>query len=391
MGEDSRAGAGPAGWITWSRIQQVLSYVGIAGAGGSGFALLCFGIGFLAVRHHDEMLGLPSRATAYGAMVRTGAMFFPNSLYYLLVGAWKGLAAAAGLVLLASVLQDPIARLAQRHAPKTPTALSRFSRGTSFLVIHSFLLFFALVLFEDRAAMLHPANRHLLLDRSAEPAIPPAEGTPVGAPPRAPIAEGRGPTDFTAVRAARYFVMDRLKGKTAWVNRELLQDEEAAADPNDEQEVARKHYGLSLALLALLVVLLAVERAWWHGPPPLQRIESIVRPVLYVLAVTLVVTLPAAYGVLWMPRGATWVEITAPPEPPTAGYLLTDISGDEPDVWTLTLSDTTFTLRVFKRESISEIRIQSAPSTSNLLAEVRASIGGGSREGAAGEDVAAAR
>lgn len=298
-------------------------------------------------------------------------MFFPNSLYYLLVGTWRAVAVAAVLVMVAWVLHDPIARALRQRAPRLPASLTRVSRGTSFLVVHSFLLFFALVLFEDRAATLSPANRHLLLERSSGAMLPTGDGRPLEGPAQVRTGEGRGSADFTAAHATRYFLLDRLTAKTQRVNEELVQDEEATSGPDGKGEITRKHYGLSVALLVLLVILLAVERLYWRSPPSFRPLELIVRPVLYVLALTLVVTLPAAYGVLWMPKGATWVEIaTAPAEPPITGYLLTDISSDEPDVWTVTLADTTFTMRVFKRESISEIRL-TGNSTSNLLAVVR--------------------
>src|SRR5512138_3698884 len=81
-------------------LKNVLTYVGISGVGGGGFAALCFGIGFLAIRSHDEMLGLPVRVSANVATVRTGAVFFLDSLFYVLYGFWKALAAllVAGLV-----------------------------------------------------------------------------------------------------------------------------------------------------------------------------------------------------------------------------------------------------------------------------------------------------
>ncbi len=386
--QEPKAGVGPPTWLSWSRIQQILSYAGLAGAGGSGLALLCFGIGFLAVRSHDEMLGLPSRAMAHGATVREGAMFFLNSLYYLFVAAWKALAVAMLLVMLAAVFEDWVARILRRLAAALAPTLARASHAASFVTIHSLLLLFAVLLFEDRAATLHPVNRHLLSDRSSDALIPQGPQPP----PQGQALSGAqwGPAHFTAARAAHYFLYDRLKGKKAWVNTELLQDEEKNGPDGEQEVVARKHYGLSVALLVLLIVLLAVERISWRSPPSLRRFDAIIRPVLYVLALALVVTLPAAYGVLWMPRGATWVEITAPPEQPTGGYLLTDISGDEPDVWTIALPDATFTMRVSKRESISEIRI-SGDYTNNLLAEVRKSVSPDGMEGDAGAHVTAAK
>lgn len=378
MDQGGTAGAKPPGLFDASWIRQAITYIGVTGAGGGGFAALCFGIGFLATRHHDEMLGLPSRATAYGAMVRTGAMFFPNSLYYLLVGTWKAVAAGAVLAMVAWVLYGEVAPALRKRAPRLPAVVVRGSRGVSFLVIHSFLLFFALVLFEDRAATLHPENRHLLLDRSSGARLGPPDRAPVPGGSPAQRAQRAGPVTFTAARAADYFVLDRLAAKAERVNGELRQD----------SEVARKHYGQSVAFLTLLVILLAVEYLYWRDRSSFRLLQLIIRPVLYVLAVTLLVTLPAAYGVLWMSKDAIYVEITTTPsDPPITGYLLTDISGDEPDVWTLALADTTFAMRVFKRESISEIRLLPYASTDNLLSVARvASASPEPREGVARAD-----
>ncbi len=325
------------GWL-----KQALTYVGVAGVGGSGFAALCFGIGFLAIRHHDEMLGLPSRTTAYGAMVRAGALFFPNSLYYVLIGTWKAVAVLFVLALMTWPFQDAIGRALRAGTARLPVAVRSSSNRVSFLIAHALLLGLGLLLFEDRAATLHPTNRHLLLDK------PVTQAAKVATP--APLVASAG--------SLRYFAWERLSKKAARIGTELRSD----------AETTRRHYGQSVALLGVLVALLMFELAFWRELR-FVLLRWLIRPILYVLAGALVITLPAAYGVLWIPNNATYVEITttAASEPPVTGYLLTDISGDEPDVWTLALADTTFAMRVFKRESISEIRVLADASTENLL------------------------
>ena len=328
-----------AGWL-----KQALTYVGVAGVGGGGFAALCFGIGFLAIRHHDEMLGLPSRTTAYGAMVRAGALFFPNSLYYVLIGTWKAVAVLFVLALMTWPFQDAIAGALRACSARLPVAVRNSSNRVSFLLVHALLLGLGLMLFEDRAAMLHPTNRHLLLDRPATRAATLANPAPLVA--------------SASAGSLRYFAWERLSKKAARIGAELRSD----------AEITRRHYGQSVALLGLLVALLVFELVFWRELS-LLLLRWLLRPILYVLTGALIITLPAAYGVLWIPNNATYVEITtaATSEPPVTGYLLTDISGDEPDVWTLTLADTTFAMRVFKRESISEIRVLADASTENLL------------------------
>src|SRR5437660_8311600 len=65
-------------------LQNLAIYLRIAGAGGGGFAALCFGIGYLAIKNHDHMIGLPSGIASNTAYIRTGALFFTNSFYYVL-------------------------------------------------------------------------------------------------------------------------------------------------------------------------------------------------------------------------------------------------------------------------------------------------------------------
>src|SRR6266508_2183730 len=165
--------AAPKVYLSW--VRQALTFLGVAGAGGGGFAVLCFGIGYLAVRSHDEMLGLPSRSTAYSAMVRMGALFFPNSLYYAfdatydaLVVWWKPIAILSAVTLGSWLFKDALATALHRHASRVPAALRSWWVGTRLPLAHTLLLAWALLLggllFETRAATLHRTNRHLLLD-----------------------------------------------------------------------------------------------------------------------------------------------------------------------------------------------------------------------------------
>lgn len=325
----------PRAWWRAQGLRDVLTWIGLTGAGGGGFAALCFGIGFLATRNHDEMLGLPSQASASSVLVRTGAMFFSNSLYDALFGTWKALPVLAAIVLAAWWL----ARAARRglRGSSVPNAGVLVAGG--FVVAHLVLLGFGLLLFEDRAATLDASNHHLLLSR------------------RPPDAAEAAPAVVTGPGAAlRYFVSERLPAKATRVREELRFAPQAAHD----------HYGQSVALLAVFAALLALELAAWRDRSA-RVLDWTLRPALYLVGLVLVLTLPAAYGVLSISNHATWVEITSPPDRPVNGYLLTDISSDEPDVWTLAVADTNFSLRVFKRDRISEIRLMKDASTDNLL------------------------
>ena len=63
-------------------LKWVGQFVGLLGGGGAGFAAFAFGLGFLAIKYHDIMLGLPTTTTAYTSYVTTGSLFFVNTMHY---------------------------------------------------------------------------------------------------------------------------------------------------------------------------------------------------------------------------------------------------------------------------------------------------------------------
>jgi hypothetical protein len=65
----------------WQTAKWVAQFLGIVGGAGGGSAALAFGIGYLATKGHDAMLGLPTTTTSYAAYVRTGALFFPGTVH----------------------------------------------------------------------------------------------------------------------------------------------------------------------------------------------------------------------------------------------------------------------------------------------------------------------
>lgn len=70
-----------SGVSLWQTAKWVAQFLGIVGGAGGGFAALAFGIGYLATKGHDAMLGLPTTTTSYTAYVRTGALFFPGTVH----------------------------------------------------------------------------------------------------------------------------------------------------------------------------------------------------------------------------------------------------------------------------------------------------------------------
>src|SRR5437763_1205653 len=72
------------GPIDTTALKAAASFLGIVSTGGGGFATLSFAIGYLATKEHDEMVGLPTTITSYTKYVRTGALFFYDSLHCIL-------------------------------------------------------------------------------------------------------------------------------------------------------------------------------------------------------------------------------------------------------------------------------------------------------------------
>ena len=280
---------------TLDRLKQVGEVVGVVGGMGAAFAGLAFGIGYIATKHHDEMLGIPTTTTDYTTYVRTGSLFFTQSLHdvvNVIAGAVPG-----WVVILGTLTTLFIAVwLLRRYGSKFAQWLGQVS-VQRWLVCLGFVLVLVMALSRmySFVAPLDAGNSSLLFEQRP------------------------------------------IEGAAKAVN-DLLRSDKG------EQELHRL-YGLRWALvLGLLLSATALNRSRARIPPdpPASRMLSLVdraiRPAAYAAVFLLLATTPAIYGVMAMSTSLPCVQLyKAGPEikpPPLGqpGYLFSDLSSEKASV-----------------------------------------------------------
>ena len=322
--------------ITW-----VGKFVGIVGGGGAGIAGLSFGIGYLAIKSHDAMLGLPTTIYTYESYVRTGALFFSNSLYFLIDAVsdyiWKIAVPAMIMVLVISLI---LSKWSLKSVSKHILV--------GLIVVYAVINLFALLSTEKLSAVLHQDNRGLLLKFPEE-------------------------VKHTGYEKKIY---------------DLLCKEDGTAD-------LQRIYSIHLAE-AIVFICFAVALSKWR-----QRIKAdswnivestrqsnpqiflfvcdwLFRPILYTLIIFHLVLLPMNYGVLCLsneyPRVfLTLKEGTSPKKP---GFLLSDMSVDLKEIIWLSkkAKGQLYSFHFFQKKNIKKIEVIVKPGLRNILAVKRSDV-----------------
>lgn len=284
---DAPANANPAANADtkfWEGLKWTAQLLGIVGGGGSGFAALSFGIGYLAIKHHDAMLGLPTTNIPYTTYVRTGALFFTTALQSMVTVltplSWGAIVLALIVVLLLLLGRMFGLRLSEQKRALRAQAI--------LLALCSVLvLVFSFKILPMHAAPLEPMNRELLLieDRPA-------------------VAE----QDTQAFQ-----VWEQLRR-------------------DDGEKWLQKRFGLMCASVFVLLYLAWLFRRWRHSQVVptnggdavvtycLGMSDWIVRPLQFGVVLVMLAILPANYGVLGLsnhyPCVQLWME---PAEAQAAG------------------------------------------------------------------------
>jgi hypothetical protein len=355
-GESEREATTGTELTLWSIAKQLLQFVGIVGGGGGGFAALAFGIGYFATKNHDAMLGLPTTTTSYVTYVRTGALFFPLSLHYLVTS----LLPFRWGVLVLAVLVAGISVLFRKSLKSIRKRLRSHERRLQFIMMGQVVLIMLCAIYLPfHVAPLHPANRGLL------------------------FMDHKPPSD------AHY----ALKIHT------LLRKEEG-------EETLHRFYGYqcsAVIALAYAIILLARWRGAVHetaradavsgnnaaqtpkglaGESYLRNVSAwLLEPLLYLVVAILVITLPANYGVISLSNDYPCVRLSVLKsgdaeklEPANLGYLLTDLSAEPPEVVVLSrvpggsMENPKYVHTLFKREAIRKIEVTSCGPT-NVLSQ----------------------
>jgi hypothetical protein len=315
-------------------LKSAAQFVGLIGGGGAGFAGLAFGIGYLATKHHDAMLGLPTTTTDTTTYVRTGALFFTQTLHDLVAvlaawtrvpspEGWAGALVAALLVVAVAWWQR--ARLAQ--------LAHNLDRAAWLLLVVGWVLIFgiALIYLPHHLAALDAGNKNLLFEQR----------------------------ELSSTAAAR--VRQQLR---------------------DERGEQRLHhlYGTQWAITVALALSLVMLRQWRNriaatGPEnPLvsaaqagvRSLDWTIAPASYFVVGAMLLTTPANYGVLAMSSSLPCVQLFGanPDDEEQAlgepGYLVSDLSSEKARIAVLRwdTSRRTYFVDLHPREALNQMEVR---------------------------------
>ncbi len=318
------------------------SFLGVVGTAGGGFAALSFGTGYLAVKAHDAMVGIPTIAD-YTTYIRTGSLFLPSSVYLLSRG-------ATPLLLLLCLGIGAFAVLPFLGGDRKDIGGGR-GEWVLFVLVQALLLALAVWVLSAQVGAFDPRNKNLLYHLVVPDAAAAASPPPVS-------------WWHLAERSARD------------IRAELV---------SPEGTRPQRRYGRQLGLAVLFMAGVLGVRQWrarrrlrprtGTSADPLPMAEQVVDwflyPLLCVLGVAILANLPSTYGVLCLPTDGAWVEIKTEPPGPCGfgGYLLSDLSTETSEVWLLGREGDDIVLRSCARGSIRMIAVTGQYSPNFLAPE----------------------
>jgi hypothetical protein len=341
------------------------NFFGVVGAGGGGFATLAFGIGYLAIKKHDTMVGLPTTVVDITTYVRTGAMFFSNTL--VLICSTPTTYVLIGLILSIAFTVAFRRYKDERANISSPPPSVEGHAGKQYLGVFTLqlLLFvFALLLINVQSATLHPDNTNLinqmLRDRQTE--LDGDDG-----------ADQQSEANLLPM-SILYSADNRLRVRVNNALRHI-----------DGRSKLQQFFGDQIVLILLLLSLFAALRVWrkrWQeiaseswdrifGPWWSSMTDTAVYVMLYVLTLAILLNIPATYGVLVLPTEGAQVTVVTTDNHEGSGILLTDMSSQGDTVWILGKEKAGNKVRpkllAFDRSKVSEV-VLIGQTTPNYLA-----------------------
>jgi hypothetical protein len=315
------------------RIKSVLELAAALAAAGATIGAVVFGVGYLAVRQHDAVLGLAT-TTSTRSYLRTGGAFFAetvSAVASVITSSWVSLivlVAFVGAAVAVSVFSGRIGAWLGPRTPARPTLVA-IALGI-FIVAVAFYLPLHL-------APLHSSNTGLLLKDYDASTV-----------------------DSWAAR--RVYV---------WLHE---------ADP---QSLDREYGLVSLMAMAVVYVFVLLIASWRHSVGAEETKAAWWRPtgtwLLVPLAVSIVasilVTWPAVYGSLAMSYDTPCVSVVTTDSARNdefaekRGRLLTDLSSDVPDVVLYYWGESPFALELLQRSTITLVQAYPCDSPTILAAK----------------------
>lgn len=144
-------------------LKWAAQFVGVVGGGSGGFAALSYGIGYLAIKHHDAMLGIPSTGVSHTAYVRTGASFFSTALQSMVsaLSPWRFVWVLGVVAVLAMVVRSRSFLKADNGSARAKAIVVLCASGLV-LAASAFLL-------PKHSSAFDQTNRDLLLTKDEPP------------------------------------------------------------------------------------------------------------------------------------------------------------------------------------------------------------------------------
>lgn len=380
MSDDSDKEPVSRSWFSLASAKSALETAGALAGASAVFAALAFGIGYVAIRQHDSTLGIIS-TTSYAQYVRTGIEFVPRSFAAIGVYLSHALPLVIGLLVLVgiAVLYAYRASGAREQGPWLERQQNRWIRrlfqggharmsgGLPLLVVVATWLVLGVInYFPTHLAPLRSINTGLLLK------------------------EWRAPEPATADEAQRVYELLHLNTTDAVPGRLLAPSR--AVDASAE-EVLLARYGRA-CIIVLIFTYLAFLCSRWRRRidqedqqreiaqlPPVTALRAFHRfalqPVLYTIAIVLILSLPALYGTLAITNALPCVTVTTDSTvsrlyPGDVVRPLTDLSADAKEVVLFSWGqqdDEQYVIERVKTANILRIIGRECPST--LLAEKR--------------------
>jgi len=348
-----------------SYLKAAATVLGVIGSGSGVFAALSFGIGYLAIKKQGDLIGLPMTVSDPTSYIRTGALFFSNSTYFLLAATYRILVliAAIGLLLaLFIVIAKKISRFRLPKAlRKVTTLVASLPRGWRLPATYALLLVLGLCTLSLQTAAFDPQNKNLLYqvisDREARLA----------------------PTSNNQSTSVKTGMPTNVLVWPPWQDSLADRINERLRHPRGRDSL-QLFYGQQFALvLAILYGVVAcrlkrkqIERLGSVAPEwrPFRVAQSL-SPFVLLVALALIVNLPAVYGVLCLPTKAARVHVLlVGPKGKVetkSGALMSDLSSGSKEIWLLTEKQGNFYLSVLDRAQLRAITLMRG-STDNFLA-----------------------
>ena len=302
-------------------LKAVAEALGVIAGSGAGFAALSFGIGYLATKHHDAMLGVPTTTTDQTTYVRTGALFFSQTLHdvvaFIASISLKAVLTALLIIFVALLLKDVPSIVAKRVEWKV-------RRGTLAVIASVVVLVSCLVTLPYHLAALDPGNKNLLFEQR------PVDGT-------AKYVNGalRGVNGESALHQLYGWQWTRilLLALGLMGARRLVQNAETPV-PNDPNPIPRA---------------------------ALDTSRRILQPVALGAIVTMTATTPANYGVLAMSTSLPCVQLYKGEDSELGlpGFLFSDLSSEKAQVAVLRwdAENRTYFVDLHARDSLRLIEV----------------------------------